>query len=444
MPRGLRVARTPASPPPDPAMTSPSLPGGSRSGLTPLAALAEMLAPPFDREAVPARIAQAARRAIGADRVVVVRYSPEAGSQHVCLVKAGVSDRFAARMEAAGAELLACELGRGEAVFYGAVTEAEPLVAIHGPEGLVREGFASSALLPIAAPAGWKGRIDLYFDRPRSFEADAREVARLFARQATLLLGAFEASGAGARAGDSDGAGGASAEEARRTVRQATLGRLVGKLLHELRNPLGIACGSAEVLKNSDRLAGEDAELLGIVDTELQHLRRLVQVFQEYASPRPVDAQPLDFRGLANDLLRDAVKEAPAGVAIRVSLDVAPESLHVEGDLFQLKRLFASLLLNAVQAMPSGGELSVTARPSPPQGAGETGVVDIVVADTGVGMPQSVVDRCLEPFAVARSGGLGLGLPLARRIAEDHRGSLRVESRPGAGTRVTVRLPGGP
>jgi signal transduction histidine kinase len=126
----------------------------------------------------------------------------------------------------------------------------------------------------------------------------------------------------------------------------------------------------------------------------------------------------------------------------------------VEADPAQLRQLLWNLCLNAVQAMPEGGRLTISAEDAgaaPPQAdagesrqgseGGATATVEITVRDTGIGIPPDVVDRIFDPFFTTKREGSGLGLATVHRIVEGHGGSLRVETAAGAGTAFRVRLP---
>jgi signal transduction histidine kinase len=124
----------------------------------------------------------------------------------------------------------------------------------------------------------------------------------------------------------------------------------------------------------------------------------------------------------------------------------------VRADPRQLRQVLWNLLLNALQALPGGGRVTVTARrvAEPPQEAGpqrrnaldEGGqLVEIAISDTGVGIEPDVLERVFEPFFTTKRAGSGLGLPTVHRVVENHGGSLSLESRPGGGTTVRVRLP---
>jgi signal transduction histidine kinase len=119
---------------------------------------------------------------------------------------------------------------------------------------------------------------------------------------------------------------------------------------------------------------------------------------------------------------------------IAVSLDLAPDLPAVRADRTLLGRALTNLVENAVQAMPAGGQLTVRAR------ADERSVI-ITVADTGVGMDATALERAFEPYFSTKTGGSGLGLANARRHIELHDGTIAMTSAPGAGTTVTVTLP---
>jgi signal transduction histidine kinase len=121
------------------------------------------------------------------------------------------------------------------------------------------------------------------------------------------------------------------------------------------------------------------------------------------------------------------------GAGIRVRAELAAGS-QVSADADDLRAAVLNLLLNARQAMPSGGALSVRVR-------AEGRLIEIDVEDSGVGMDEATRRQLFRPFFTTRHGGTGLGLALVKRVVEDHRGSIRVESRPGHGSRFTVTLP---
>jgi two-component system sensor histidine kinase PilS (NtrC family) len=245
----------------------------------------------------------------------------------------------------------------------------------------------------------------------------------------------------------------------RRSERLAAVGELAAKMAHEIRNPLAAISGSVQVLRSGMRdheVDPEHEQLMGIVVREAHRLGDLIQDFLSYARPRP----PALDRVALDDLVEEVTKLCEPSLPENVRLVVGPpRGLVAEGDRDQLKQVLWNLCLNAAQAMPDGGELRVSldaALREPPQaraGArrnGERGDarsgdaprwVEIVVADTGVGIPFEIQDQIFEPFFTTKKEGSGLGLATVHRIVESHGGMLQVQSRPGEGTVFRISLP---
>jgi two-component system sensor histidine kinase HydH len=145
--------------------------------------------------------------------------------------------------------------------------------------------------------------------------------------------------------------------------------------------------------------------------------------------------EPVLLSGMLNsclELLSPVIKQA--GVTVNRAY---PESEHeVDGDPNQLRQVFLNLLLNAIQAMHAGGEVTLELKQ-------EGGSTRVSVRDTGPGIPSDKLRQVFEPFYSTKPGGTGLGLPIAQRIVFEHGGRLAIESRPGEGTTATVILPGG-
>lgn len=241
--------------------------------------------------------------------------------------------------------------------------------------------------------------------------------------------------------------------ELRRSERLAATGQLAANIAHEIRNPLAAISGSLEMLRDAPSRS-VDAEqrqrLFEIALREVERLDHLIADFLAYARPAAAEPAPLALGPLVEDVVKMFEASRPPGVELALAV---PADCAVVADSRQLRQAFWNLLLNAAQAMPAGGEIRISAErlPEPPQGAGarrrnasdgEGECVEIAIADTGVGIPPDVLERVFEPFFTTKRSGSGLGLPTVHRIVENHGGSLSLESRPGEGTRVRVRLPG--
>jgi two-component system sensor histidine kinase PilS (NtrC family) len=224
-------------------------------------------------------------------------------------------------------------------------------------------------------------------------------------------------------------------QEVRRREKLAALGSMAAGLAHEIRNPLASIRGSVQVLARELPVDEDSRRLVDIILRESERLNRTLTDFLTYA--RPAAFAPAEF-----DLKRAI---ADAVTLLKNSPEVGPEHAVVEsyperpctfvGDPNQVRQIFWNLARNGIQAMPSGGRLTV--RVTPVDGTGYR----VTVEDEGVGMNADEIGRLFEPFASQKPGGTGLGLAIVYQFVEEHGGRVSVESEPGSGTRVSVYLP---
>jgi signal transduction histidine kinase len=209
-------------------------------------------------------------------------------------------------------------------------------------------------------------------------------------------------------------------------------------IAHEVRNPLNALQINLGILEHelSEILPdhkGHVFEVLGRIAQELRSLDNFVTEFLRFARPPRPALEPVAVRALLADLVTFIGPEcARKGVSVSLVVEGGPEEVLADG--FQLKHAVLNLVLNALQATPEGGVIVIEVGGGPP-------ALDIAVRDTGEGMSDSVLPRVFEAFFTTREGGTGLGLPIARRIAEAHGGTLVLRSREGEGTVATLRLP---
>jgi two-component system sensor histidine kinase PilS (NtrC family) len=241
--------------------------------------------------------------------------------------------------------------------------------------------------------------------------------------------------------------------ELRRSERLAAVGELSASIAHEIRNPLAAISGSVQILRGRRGSLGgdESRRLMDIVLREIDRLDHLITDFLHYARQRPPTFQALGVAEVVSEVVEMFRADGSAGADVRVGVE---PGLRVHADPDQLRQALWNLVLNASQAMPDGGPLEISARAlQAPQGGGaggrndaeggrKVGGVEICVADRGLGIPADVRERIFDPFFTTRRGGSGLGLATVHRIVEAHAGSIRVEARPGGGTRVCLRLAG--
>ncbi|HEY0174051.1 MAG TPA: ATP-binding protein [Pyrinomonadaceae bacterium] len=215
----------------------------------------------------------------------------------------------------------------------------------------------------------------------------------------------------------------------------AFLGRAAAQVAHEVKNPLAGMLLYAMHLKSkvADKLSEGELAIIGKMVDTINHLTDTVNQVLDFARPIRLSPRPTDLNRLLTDVLQLLRPQIEAGrVEPRLELDGACE--HVLLDEPSMRSALLNLALNAVQAMPDGGALTVRTR-------ARDGAVDLEIGDEGVGMSREQAENIFEPFFTTKSQGLGLGMPFAQRVFEQHGGTVSIESRPGAGTTVRIRLP---
>jgi two-component system sensor histidine kinase PilS (NtrC family) len=229
-----------------------------------------------------------------------------------------------------------------------------------------------------------------------------------------------------------------------RTQRLEAVAELSASLAHEIKNPLASIRSAVEQIGNAPRASADEQTLASLIVRESDRLSRLLTEFLDFARVRVSRVQRLDIAAVARGVtnLSSTNPSRPDGVAIDC---VTPqEPLMIEGDEDLLHRALFNLVLNALQASPQGGTVSVEVaalgRDEVPAGVALDRGVVIRVSDNGPGIPIEIRDRLFDPFFTTKPGGSGLGLAVVHRAIEAHRGFVFVDS-DDRGTRVTVLLP---
>lgn len=215
----------------------------------------------------------------------------------------------------------------------------------------------------------------------------------------------------------------------------AALGRVAAQVAHEVKNPLAGLLLYALHLKSKTegRMAEPESALLDKIVATINHLTSTCEQILSFARPVQLAPRRTDLNLVVSDVLQ-LLEPHLAGSRVHARADLDPGGAFGALDESSLRSALMNLTLNAVEAMPSGGELCVRTR----AGAGSL-VAEI--RDTGAGMTGEQVRSIFEPFYTTKPKGLGLGLPFAKKVVEEHGGKIAVESRAGEGTTIRVTLP---
>jgi PAS domain S-box-containing protein len=228
----------------------------------------------------------------------------------------------------------------------------------------------------------------------------------------------------------------------RRADKLAALGTLAAGVAHEVKNPLHALSLNLHLLVQElgapQPSKGELEDYLGILRSEIERIHHIVENFLRFSKPSIPEVKPLDLNALVERVLSLVAFEA-AGHRVGIQTEFDPELDPIAGDEGQLAQVVLNLVINALQAMPAGGTLTLATRR-------DNGWAQLTVKDTGEGIPREVVPQIFDPYFTTRQGGSGLGLAIAHRIVEGHHGTIDVDSKAGLGTTIVVRLPlaGGP
>jgi len=222
--------------------------------------------------------------------------------------------------------------------------------------------------------------------------------------------------------------------------KQDQLARLLGRLAHEIRNPLSSLDIHVQLLEEDlARLAPDPNRplkpRLEIIHGELHRLESIVERFLRLAGPSALDLEPLDISKIVThvcNLLRAEASTRQIEIVTRIEKDLPPAT----ADSVRLTQALMNLVINAVQAVEKNGRVEVDAAKS---AAGEA--VVLRVQDNGPGIPKDKLEEVFDPYFTTKAEGIGLGLWIARQIAVAHGGSLRAENAPAGGAIFTLLLP---
>jgi len=217
----------------------------------------------------------------------------------------------------------------------------------------------------------------------------------------------------------------------REAERMATIGKVASMVGHDLRNPLTGIAGAAYFLKKKLGQAMDEKlkEMLDLIDKNVEYSNNIINDLSEYSSDIRLKQNETSPESIIGEAL--SLVEIPRNIQV---LDKSQDKPKMNVDVTRMKRVFVNLIKNAVEAMPKGGTLTIESRK-------KDGNVELRFIDTGVGIPEDVLEKLFTPFFTTKPKGIGLGLSICKRIVEAHEGKISVESTVGKGTTFTVMLP---
>lgn len=228
-------------------------------------------------------------------------------------------------------------------------------------------------------------------------------------------------------------------EELVRSAKMASLGQLSATVAHEIRNPLTAIKMRLYSLQNQVKNKAEFKEDMLVIDEEIHRLERIVKNFLDFARPPELRLEACDISKVLESVI-NLVKSKAESSNIRIENKIEVPLPKIEMDKEQMRQVFLNIMLNAIDAMPKGGKVELEAS-SGSSDKKQSDVLKIRIKDTGQGVDSDLKNRLFEPFITTKEQGAGLGLFIASRIVNLHKGNISIDSAPGKGTSVTVELP---
>ncbi|MFK5925620.1 MAG: ATP-binding protein [Desulfuromusa sp.] len=221
-------------------------------------------------------------------------------------------------------------------------------------------------------------------------------------------------------------------DQLRQADRLTALGELSAGMAHEIRNPLGSIRGTAEILRDALPDNNQYTEFSEILIKEVDRLNRVVEDFLNFAQPTTNEQHDFKPDEILHEVLQLCRQQVTKGnIQIHWQENPLPAAVGVAA---QFKQVFLNLILNALQAMTSGGELWIESE------VGENNQIILIFRDNGPGIPAADLDRIFNPFFTTKSKGTGLGLAITYRILKNHCGEISVANSPEGGAVFTMTL----
>ncbi len=227
-------------------------------------------------------------------------------------------------------------------------------------------------------------------------------------------------------------------KRAMNSERLAFVGTLAGGLAHEIKNPLSTLSINLQLLKEDiDEMSGENCKKARVkiqsLQKEILRLEEILNDFLRFAKGQKLELQYLDINEVIDELIDFVSPEIKQkNIVVLKCYDTNVPRCHIDGNL--IKQALLNIVINAEQAMESGGELMIRTHRNKE-------FVQIDITDTGIGIDKDIVDKIFQVYFSTKMTGTGLGLPTTKRIIEEHKGAISVQSEEGKGTNFSITLP---
>ncbi len=296
-----------------------------------------------------------------------------------------------------------------------------------------QEGLVSLLSVPLVFSGEAIGALSVYTEQPYLFSDEEIRILSAFAELSAI---AIEKARLYERVVDVE-------EQLRQNERLSALGLLAAEVAHEIRNPLTVMkmlYHSLDLNFPTHDPRAEDARLMG---EKIEQLNKIVERILDFARTTEPKLRPVDLNEIIEEL-RLLVRHKFANQGVKLNCALQPGLPHILGDAMQLEQAFLNVMLNAAEAMPGGGSLTITTRMAPTtSGPPETtGSVMVEFADTGAGMSEEQCRRAFSSvLSTTKPKGTGLGLAIVGRTVETHQGTIQIKSQPGHGTEIVIIFP---
>jgi signal transduction histidine kinase len=225
-------------------------------------------------------------------------------------------------------------------------------------------------------------------------------------------------------------------QQLQRADQLASVGELASSIAHEIKNPLAGISGAIQILARDDQSKSKK-EIFDEILKQINRVNKTIADLLSFSKPSPL----VMVVGNINRLIKETlilIEQQTKQNGINTELNLDPDVPNIEFDDKQIQQALLNLMLNAVQAMPNGGTLSISTKA---YFLNTRDYVLIQIKDTGTGIPQEYLNKIFDPFFTTKPNGTGLGLTIVKRIISEHNGKISIETFPQKGTTVTIELP---